>query len=139
MKFSSAAGRDRRIGGRCCRQELEERLRTHLVEVKRRHDRDLADGLGRVVLPFALNRKYENTATAWGWQFVFPAARICRDPEWGPPSRFHLHETAVQRAVSAAARKAGLTKQVGCHTFRHSFATVLLGAGYDIRTVQERL
>jgi integron integrase len=118
---------------------IEERLRAHLQAVKRQHEQDLTDGFGRVVLPFALDRKYPNAATAWGWQFVFPAGRICRDPRWGAPSRFHLHESAVQRAVGAAARQAGLTKQIGCHTFRHSFATELLRAGYDIRTVQELL
>ena len=118
---------------------IEQRLHGHLQEVKRQHEQDLAKGFGRVVLPFALDRKYQNAATAWGWQFVFPAARICRDPRWGPPSRFHLHESVVQRAVAAAARKVGLTKQVGCHTFRHSFATELLLSGHDIRTVQELL
>jgi integron integrase len=118
---------------------VDERLRAHLENVKRQHDRDLADGYGRVVLPFALDRKYQNAATAWGWQFVFPAGRLCRDPRWGPPSRFHLHESAVQRAFAAAARKAGLTKHVGCHIFRHSFATELLRTGHDIRTVQELL
>ena len=116
-----------------------ERLKAHLENVKRRHERDLADGFGRVVLPFAVDRKYRNAATAWGWQFVFPAARLCRDPRWGPPSRFHLHETGVQRAVADAVRKAGLAKRVGSHTFRHSFATHLLQAGHDIRTVQELL
>ena len=116
-----------------------ERLKAHLENVKRRHERDLADGFGRVVLPFAVDRKYRNAATAWGWQFVFPAARLCREPRWGPPSRFHLHETGVQRAVADAVRKAGLAKRVGSHTFRHSFATHLLQAGHDIRTVQELL
>ena len=116
-----------------------ERLKAHLENVKRRHERDLADGFGRVVLPFAVDRKYRNAATAWGWQFVFAAARLCRDPRWGPPSRFHLHETGVQRAVADAVRKAGLAKRVGSHTFRHSFATHLLQAGHDIRTVQELL
>jgi site-specific recombinase XerD len=71
--------------------------------------------------------------------FVFPAARICQDPRFGPPTRFHLHESAVQRAVTEAARRAGFTKRVTCHTFRHSFATHLLEAGSDIRTVQELL
>ena len=102
-------------------------------------ERDLADGLGRVVLPFALDRKYPNASTDWGWQFAFPAARICRDPQFGPPSRYHLHESVVQRAVAEAARQAGITKRVGPHTMRHSFATSLLEDGYDIRTVQELL
>ena len=118
---------------------LDPRLHEHLAAVKRLHERDLAAGYGRVVLPFALARKYPNADTAWGWQFVCPAGRLCRDARWGPPSRYHLHESAVQRAVACAARKAGLAKQVGCHTFRHSFATDLLRAGHDIRTVQELL
>ncbi len=118
---------------------LRSKVEAHLVVVRQRHVRDLAEGLGRVVLPEALARKYPNAATDWSWQFVFPAARICRDPQWGPPNRFHLHESAVQRAVAQAARAAGLTKHVGPHTFRHSFATHLLEDGQDIRTVQELL
>ena len=116
-----------------------ERLTRHLEKVKRLHETDLAGGCGRVVLPSALDRKYPNASVEWRWQFVFPAARICRDPRWGPPNRFHLHESAVQRAVAEAVRRAGVTKRVSCHTFRHSFATHLLEDGYDIRTVQELL
>jgi len=65
------------------------------------HDTDLEEGAGRVVLPGALGRKYPHAAVEWGWQFVFPASRVCRDPRWGPPSRFHLHESVVQKAVAA--------------------------------------
>ncbi len=118
---------------------VEDRLKAHLAQVKQQHERDLAAGLGRVVLPHALERKYPQAPAEWGWQFVFPAGRVCRDPRFGPPSRYHLHESVVQRAVAEAARKAGLAKRIGPHVFRHSFATHLLADGYDIRTLQELL
>lgn len=114
-------------------------LRQHLADVRLLHATDLSEGGGRVVLPDALERKYPNAAREWAWQFVFPASRICTDPRWGPPSRFHLHESAVQKAVAGAVRRSGIANRVGPHTFRHCFATHLLESGYDIRTVQELL
>ena len=99
--------------------KVAKRLTQHIAGVRAQHEEDLRLGVGRVVLPFALEKKYPNAAIEMGWQFVFPAGRVCRDPRWGPPSRFHLHESAVQRAVAEAARRAKMTKRVSCHTFRH--------------------
>ncbi len=114
-------------------------LPDHLRGVQRVFEADGRAGLGGVTLPEGIGRKFPNAARQWAWQFLFPAGRVCRDPRWGPPTRFHLHETAVQREVTAAVRRVGITKRVTCHTFRHSFATHLLEDGYDIRTVQELL
>lgn len=114
-------------------------LREHLRDVRAVVDADRRAGVAGVVLPEGLSRKYPSAPMDWRWQFVFPAGRVCRDPRWGQPTRFHLHESAVQREVAAAVRRAGLQKRATCHTFRHSFATHLLEDGYDIRTIQELL
>jgi len=114
-------------------------LQEHLQGVKRLHEQDLARGYGAVYLPNALARKYPNAEREWGWQYVFPSARLSVDPRSGIVRRHHLDESGLQKAVREAARRAGITKPVGPHTFRHCFATHLLEAGYDIRTVQELL
>ena len=120
-------------------ETLREPLRRHLAEVKRRHDTDLKAGAGEVLLPEALERKYPAASKEWPWQWVFPADGFSRDPRSGRVLRHHVLEDLVQRAVKAARIKAGLAQRVGCHTLRHCFATHLLEAKYDIRTVQELL
>ena len=90
-------------------------------------------------LPAALERKYPNAGQEWAWQWVFPGSRMHNDAATGRGWRHHLHESSVQRAVKEAVRRSGVGKNASCHTFRHSFATHLLEAGYDIRTVQELL
>lgn len=118
-------------------ERLVEPLEEQLADARRCWVADLRDPQFAVALPDRLARKVPNLGRQFAWYWIFPATRIYRDPDTGASRRHHLHQTGVQRAVALAARATSVSKRITCHTFRHSFATHLLEAGYDIRTIQE--
>jgi integron integrase len=116
---------------------IQPEMRQQLEEVKSLHDEDLAQGYGEVYLPDALARKSPHASKEFRWQYVFPAKKRSVDPRTRVERRHHVLESGLQKAVKLAADRAGITKRIGCHTFRHSFATHMLEDGVNIRVVQE--
>lgn len=120
-------------------EKLVEVIQDQIKNVEKQHQEDLKTGHGEVYLPEALARKYPGALTELRWQFLFFASRLSVDPRSGIVRRHHIHESNIQKYIKRAADEAGIRKRVSSHVLRHSFATHLLEAGYDIRTVQELL
>ncbi|NWO04642.1 MAG: integron integrase [Alteromonadaceae bacterium] len=118
---------------------LLEPLKLQIEACLIQHKQDLASGHGEVYMPFSLNRKYPSEGKEPAWQYLFPASRLSKDPRSNVFRRHHLLDRSVQRAIKMALRSAGIYKQASSHALRHSFATRLLEAGYDIRTIQKLL